>query len=233
MKIENSVAVVTGANRGLGLAFAKALLERGAKKVYAGARQPSSVTLPGVIPVELDVTRPETIAAFAAVAGDVTLVINNAGIAKGGGVLSNDAVEKARAEIETNYLGPLVTSQAFAPILAKNGGGAIVNVLSALSWVTLPQTSTYSASKSAAWALTNGLRNELRPQNTHVLGVHLGFTDTDMARHVAAPKSRPEDIVRHALDALEAGQDEALADAVSQTIKQNLSGGVYLDAWRS
>jgi NAD(P)-dependent dehydrogenase (short-subunit alcohol dehydrogenase family) len=230
MKIQNSVALVTGANRGLGLAFAKALLERGAKKVYAAAREPSSVTLPGVVPVQLDVTRPETIAALAAKATDVTLLVNNAGISKGSGALAADAVRKAREEIETNYLGPLAVSQTFAPILAKNGGGAIVNVLSALSWVVLPRSATYSASKAAAWALTNGLRSELREQHTQVLALHVGFIDTEMVRTVDAPKALPEDVVRRTLDALEAGNDEVLADTTSQQVKQALSSGVYLNA---
>jgi NAD(P)-dependent dehydrogenase (short-subunit alcohol dehydrogenase family) len=228
MKIENSVALVTGANRGLGLAFAKELLARGAKKVYAAARDPKTVTLPGVVPVALDVTRPESVAALAEIAGDVTLLVNNAGISKGGGALAPNAVAKAREEIETNYLGPLATSQAFAPILGKNGGGAIVNVLSALSWVSLPTSATYSASKAAAWGLTNGLRTELRGQGTQVLGLHVGFMDTDMTSRLDVPKVKTEDVVRRTLDALEAGQDEVLADDVSVKLKENLSAGVYL-----
>ena len=121
-------------------------------------------------------------------------------------------------------------SRAFAPILARNGGGAIVNVLSALSWVAFPSSSTYSASKAAAWAFSNGLRNELRGQGTQVLALHVGYMDTDMVREVAAPKSKPEDVARQTLEALEAGKSEILADEVSRRIKQNLSAepGVYL-----
>lgn len=232
MIIQNSVALVTGANRGLGRAFARELLARGARKVYAGARDPASVDLPGVVPVRLDVTDPEQIAALAREAGDVTLLVNNAGIIRKGGLLGPDALAGARAELETNYLGPLATSRAFAPILAENGGGAIINVLSVLSWVALPTSATYSASKAAAWALTNGLRNELRPQHTQVLGLHVGYIDTDMVRAIDAPKSSPEEVVRKTLDALEAGQEEILADDLSHAVKRGLSAqpGVYLGA---
>jgi NAD(P)-dependent dehydrogenase (short-subunit alcohol dehydrogenase family) len=230
MQIKNAVALVTGANRGLGLAFARVLLERGARKVYAAARDPSTISLPGVVPVRLDVTRPEQVEAIAREARDVTLLINNAGILKGTTLLANDAQAAARDELETNYLGPLATSSAFAPILASHGGGAIVNVLSVLSWLSFPGTSTYSASKAAAWAMTNGLRNELRGQKTQVLGLHVGYVDTDMAHGVNAPKSNPTEVVRLTLDALEAGGEEILADEVSRNVKKGLSAepGVYL-----
>ena len=230
MKIQNSVALVTGANRGLGLAFTQALLAGGARKVYAAARDPASVKQAGVVPVRLDVTNAEQVAATAAELGDVTLVINNAGIIRGSGFLGEKGVEAVRAELETNFFGPVNVSRAFAPILARNGGGAIVNVLSALSWVAFPSSSTYSASKAAAWAFSNGLRNELRGQGTQVLALHVGYMDTDMVRHVTAPKSKPEDVVKAALEALEAGKSEVLADEVSRRIKQNLSAepGVYL-----
>lgn len=228
MDIKNSVVLVTGANRGLGLAFANALLARGAQRVYAGARDPASVTAPGLVPVVLDVTRPATIEAAAAKLSDVTLLVNNAGITRGSGALAEDALTRAREEIETNYLGPLAVAAAFAPTLAKNGGGAILNVLSALSWVTLPRSTTYSASKAAAWALTNGLRTELREQKTQVVGLHAGFIDTDMVRAVQAPKISPEEVVRIALDAVEAGSEEVLVDDVSRAVKSGLSNGVYL-----
>ena len=232
MIIQSSVALVTGANRGLGLAFARELLARGARKVYAAAREPASVTLPGVVPVRLDVTQPDQLEALARDAGDVSLLVNNAGIIRSGSLLGADALSAAREELETNYIGPLATSRAFAPKLAANGGGAIINVLSVLSWVALPGTGTYSASKAAAWALTNGLRNELRAQNTRVLGLHVGYIDTDMVRAIEAAKSAPEDVVRKTLDALEAGQDEILADDVSRRVKSGLSAqpGVYLGA---
>jgi NAD(P)-dependent dehydrogenase (short-subunit alcohol dehydrogenase family) len=230
MKINNSVAFVTGANRGLGLAFAKALLAGGARKVYAAARDPASVTLPGVTPVRLDVTNSDEVAAAARACDDVDLLVNNAGIARGKGVLAPDALEAVRAELAANLFGPMEASRAFAPILARNGGGAIVNVLSVLSWVSFPSSATYSVSKAAAWALTNGLRNELRAQGTQVLALHVGYMDTDMAAHIAGPKSRPEDVVAFTLKTLEAGGEEALADQVSRNVKQGLAAerGVYL-----
>ena len=230
MKIQNAVALVTGANRGLGLAFTQALLAGGARKIYAAARDPASGKQAGVEPVRLDVTNAEQVAATAAELGDVTLVINNAGIIRGSGFLGEKGVEAVRAELETNFFGPVHVSRAFAPILGRNGGGAIVNVLSALSWVAFPSSSTYSASKAAAWAFSNGLRNELRGQATQVLALHVGYMDTDMVRHVTAPKSRPEDVVKAALEALEDGKSEVLADEVSRRIKQNLSAepAVYL-----
>jgi NAD(P)-dependent dehydrogenase (short-subunit alcohol dehydrogenase family) len=233
MKIQNAVALVTGANRGLGAAFATALLAGGARKVYAAARDPASVKLPGATPIRLDVTNAEEIAAAARDCGDVTLVINNAGILRGNeGFLAAGGVEAARAEMETNYFGPLGVSRGFAPILARNGGGAIVNVLSVLSWVTFPQVAGYSASKAAAWSLTNDLRDELHAQGTQVLGLHVGYMDTDMASHVAGPKSRPEDVVRQVLEALEAGREEVLADELSRNVKKGLAAepGVYLSA---
>ncbi|WP_422015944.1 SDR family oxidoreductase [Reyranella sp.] len=230
MKIKDSVALVTGANRGLGLAFTQALLAGGARKVYAAARDPASVKQAGVVPLRLDVTNAGEVEAAAAELGDVTLVINNAGIIRGSGFLGETGVEAVRAELETNFFGPVNVSRAFAPILARNGGGAIVNVLSALSWVAFPSSSTYSASKAAAWSFSNGLRNELRSQGTQVLALHVGYMDTDMVREVAAPKSKPEDVARQTLEALEAGKSEILADEVSRRIKQNLSAepGVYL-----
>jgi NAD(P)-dependent dehydrogenase (short-subunit alcohol dehydrogenase family) len=230
MKIQDSVALVTGANRGLGLAFARALLAGGARKVYAAARDPASVTLRGVQAIRLDVTNPDEVAAAARDLPDVTLLVNNAGVLRGSGFLSPGGVDAVRAELETNFFGPLALSRAFAPALARNGGGAIINVLSALSWVSFPTSSTYSASKAAAWSLSNGLRGELGGQGTQVLALHVGFMDTDMIRHVTAPKSDPNDVVRQTLAALEAGKSEILADEVSRRIKQNLSAepGVYL-----
>ncbi len=230
MKIQDSVALVTGANRGLGLAFTRALLAGGARKVYAAARDPGSVTLPGVQPIRLDVTKPDEVAAAARDLPDVTLLVNNAGVLRGSGFLSPGGIDAVRAELETNFFGPLTLTRAFAPILARNGGGAIVNVLSALSWVSLPTSSTYSASKAAAWSLSNGLRGELHGQGTQLLALHVGYMDTDMIRHVTAPKSDPNDVVRQTLAALEAGKSEILADEVSRRIKQNLSAepGVYL-----
>ena len=222
MKIRNSIALVTGANRGLGRAFVQALLNAGARKVYAAARDPRSIEIPGVEPLQLDVTNMRDVVAAANVATDVNLVINNAGIFRPTPLLAvNDA--DLRAEMDTNYFGTLAMSRAFAPVLARNGGGALVNVLSALSWVNLPGTALYSASKAAAWSLTNALRQELGAQSTHVVALHVGFMDTDMAKDVQAPKSNPFDVARQVLAALESGSTEVLADSVSRQVKEGLS----------
>ena len=228
MKIPDSTALVTGANRGLGRAFAQALLAGGAKKVYAAARDPASIDLDGVVPLRLDVTNPAEVAAAARQAGDVSLIINNAGILKGAPVVGAD--NDLRAEMETNFFGTLAVSRAFAPILAGNGGGALVNVLSVLSWVNLPGSALYSASKAAAWSLTNALRQELRAQGTQVVALHVGYMDTDMVRSVQAPKSNPRDVARLVLDAVESGRDEVLADAISREVKAGLNAEppVYL-----
>ncbi|RST55013.1 SDR family oxidoreductase [Variovorax sp. MHTC-1] len=220
MKIKDSVVFITGANRGLGLAYARAALAAGAKKVYAAARDPKSITLEGVHAVALDVTKPEQIEAAARACGDVTLLVNNAGISRGSGLLSPAAMDVARDEFETNFFGPWALSRAFAPVLAKNGGGAIVNVLSALSWVSLPGAATYSTSKSATWSLSNGLRNELREQGTQVVSVHVAFMDTDMASHVPGDKTSPDDVAKQTFAAVESGLPEVLADAVTRQVKQ-------------
>lgn len=232
MELKNATVLITGANRGIGLAFAREALARGARKVYAGARDPSSISLPGLQAIKLDVTSDEDVAAAAALAKDVTLVINNAGIAATGGFLAGDSIESARRHLETNLLGPLRVAQAFAPVLAANGGGALLNVLSIASWINRPLLGVYGMSKSAAWALTNGLRHELREQGTQVLGLHMGFVDTDLTRGLDAPKSTPESVVRQAFDALEAGAEEVLADDATRQVKQGLAAEppVYLQA---
>ncbi|MBQ0929502.1 SDR family oxidoreductase [Ideonella sp. 4Y16] len=232
MKLDNATVLITGANRGIGLAFAKAALARGARKVYAGARDPASVSLPGVTPLRLDVNAPGDIAAAVAQASDVNLVINNAGIAQFGGFLDTDAEARLRRQLETNVFGVMRVSQAFAPVLAANGGGALLNVASIASWITSPALAGYALTKSAAWSLSNGLRHELRGQKTQVLTLHMAFVDTDMTQGIDAPKSTPEQIVARALDALEAGAEEVLADELTQQVKLGLSAhpGVYLQA---
>ncbi len=230
MKIQNATLLITGANRGIGLAFAREALARGARKVYAGARNPGSVSLAGVEAIALDVNDDAQVAEAARRCSDVTLVINNAGIANPGGFLAEGGIESARSQMETNFFGPLRVSQAFAPVLAAHGGGAILNVLSVASWINSPMLSVYGASKSAAWALTNGLRNDLRAQGTQVLGLHMGFVDTDLTRGIDMPKTSPDDVVRRAFDALEAGAEEVLGDELTQQIKRGLSAepGIYL-----
>ncbi|MCW3038537.1 MAG: short chain dehydrogenase [Solirubrobacterales bacterium] len=228
MELDNAVVLITGANRGLGRAFTTALLDAGAAKVYAGARDPQSVDAsdPRVVPLRLDITRPEDVAAAAGIAADVTLLVNNAGIATGTHALGDDGLEGARQEMEVNYFGHLAVSRAFAPVLAANGGGALVNVLSALSWVSFPQYGNYSAAKSAAWSLTNHLRTVLRGQGTLVSGLHLGYADTDMTAGVDAPKAAPADIAAALVAGLRVGEEEILADETSRFVKAALSGPV-------
>lgn len=224
MQLRNAVVFITGANRGLGRAFAEAALAGGAAKVYAAARDPATITLPGVVPVALDVTDPAQVAAAAARCGDVTLLINNAGVSQASSVLGADAIATARHHFETNVFGVWALTQAFAPVLQANGGGAVLNVLSVLSWLTLPGLTPYSASKSAAWALSNGLRAELKAQGTQVTSLHVGYMDTDMTRGLDAPKSAPADVAHLALQGVEAAAFEVLADDVSRQVKQSLSG---------
>ncbi|MCU6434300.1 SDR family oxidoreductase [Undibacterium sp. Jales W-56] len=230
MKIENAVVLITGANRGIGLAFARALLARGARKVYAAARNPATVTLPGVQALQLDVTKPEEIAAAVKLAADVNIVINNAGIAEPGGFLALGSEAVARRIFETNFFGMLNISKAFAPVLKTNGGGALLNVLSVAAWLNGAELAAYSASKSAAWSLTNALRHELAGQKTQVLGLHMAYVDTDLTRGFDVQKSSAEEIVQRALDGLEAGVDEVLADALTQQVRQGLAAPrpVYL-----
>lgn len=223
MKIENAVALVTGANRGIGLAFTRELLARGARKVYAGVRNPATVLPPGVHPLQLDVTKPDDVAAAAELASDVTLVINNAGIAQPGGFLAPDSEDVARRIFETNFFAMLRMSKAFAPILEANGGGALLNVLSVVSWMNGGELAAYSASKSAAWSLTNALRSELAAQKTQVLALHMGYVDTDLTHGFDVPKSSPEEIVRRALDGLASGLDEVLADEITLQVKQGMT----------
>lgn len=231
MKLDNAVVFVTGANRGIGLEFARQALAAGARKVYAGARDPSTVTLPGVVPVRLDVTDPAQVARAAADCGDVTLVVNNAGIAQTGSLLDPGSVGQLRAMFDTNVLGILHMSHAFAPVLAKNGGGAFLNVLSVVSWFSGQGLGAYSATKSAAWNLTNGLRGELKAQGTQVLGLHVGFVDTDLTEGFDAPKLAPAVVVERAYAALAQGQSEVLIDETSQQVKQGLTAtpSFYLD----
>jgi NAD(P)-dependent dehydrogenase (short-subunit alcohol dehydrogenase family) len=222
MNIEGSVAFVTGANRGLGASYVRALLDRGAAKVYAAARGPETSADPRLVGVRLDLTDRASIAEAARLAGDVTLVINNAGISTSTPILGDE--DRLRQELEVNYLGPVALSRNFAPVLGSNGGGALVNVLSALSWLSSPTTSAYSAAKAAMWSATNALRLTLAEQGTLVVAVHVGYMDTDMAAHISAPKTAPDAVAAATLDGVEVGDSEVLADDTCRRVRAALSG---------
>ena len=223
MKIAGSVALVTGADRGLGRAFARDLVRRGAARVYGAARNPAAVTEPGVSPIALDITDPERVARVANECGDVSLLVNNAGVMKASPFIGAPSLDAARLEMEVNYFGTLSMCRAFAPVLAAGGGGAIVNMLSVTSFFTSPLDPSYSASKAAELSLTNGVRMELSRQGTLVVAVHAGFIDTDMAAGIDAPKISPESVAQQTFDAVEAGDIEVLTDERSKSIKASLS----------
>jgi NAD(P)-dependent dehydrogenase (short-subunit alcohol dehydrogenase family) len=224
MNIEGSTALVTGANRGLGRHIANELLARGAF-VYAGARDPDAIDIPGVKAVQLDITDPQSVAAAAAAAGDVNVLINNAGSSTGADLLEGDLGD-IRLEMDTHYFGTLSVVRAFAPTIAANGGGSILNILSALSWIGLPNIGAYCAAKSAEWSLTNALRVQLAEQGVRVASLHVGYMDTDMAASVTSPKSDPADIAKIAIDGLEGDLYEIVADDTSRQVLSLLSGGV-------
>ncbi|MFF0079313.1 SDR family oxidoreductase [Streptomyces canus] len=224
MDLSTNTALVTGANRGLGRALAAELLSRGAT-VYAGARDPDQVDLPGAKPIALDITDPASVTAAAKATGDVTILVNNAGSSTGAALLTAD-LDDIRLEMDTHYLGTLSVVRAFAPQIAANGGGSILNILSVLSWFSLPQSGAYCAAKSAEWSLTNALRVQLADRGIRVAGLHVGYMDTDMVRAVDAAKSNPADIARIAVDGIAAGAYEILADESSRQAQAALAGGV-------
>jgi NAD(P)-dependent dehydrogenase (short-subunit alcohol dehydrogenase family) len=223
VNIKGSTVVVTGGQRGLGKAIVDELLQRGAAKVYATARAPKQSDDPRVVSVELDVTNTNSVAGLAVTAADADIVVNNAGTLGASKLLSSD-IEEIRAVFETNYFGAVRVAKAFAPILAENGGGALVDILSVLSWVG--GFGGYGDSKAAFWSATNSLRIELEKQGTLVTGVHLGYTDTDMVSEFDVPKNDPRDVARQIVDGIEQGDAEVLADDLTRQIKAGLSGPV-------
>ncbi|MBV1940401.1 SDR family oxidoreductase [Streptomyces sp. BV286] len=222
MELKNTVAVVTGANRGLGRHLAAQLLERGAK-VYGAARRPETVDLAGVIPLRLDITDEESIRAAVSVASDATLLVNNAGISTATPLIAGDP-DAVRLEMETNFFGPLAVTRAFAPVIEGNGGGAVLNVLSVLSWLHPAGLGAYAAAKAAGWALTNASREELAPRGISVSALHVGYMDTEMAASIPADqKADPADVAAQALAGLEEGRLEVLADDTTRYVKQGLA----------
>jgi len=228
MNVQNSVAVVTGANRGIGKAYVEALVQAGVRRIYATARDITSleetvaIAPERIIPITLDVTNLEQINAFAQTAQDATLLINNAGVLGAGGLFTPTSVETAQWEMTTNYFGTLNMVRAFAPVLKQNGGGTIVNLLSIVSVVNAPIFSSYSASKAALYSLTQGIRAELAQQGTTVIGVFPGPVDTAMAEGVPMDKVAPIEVAKATLQAVEQGIEEVYPDPVSQNVFANL-----------
>lgn len=222
MEIAGSVALVTGSNRGIGRRFAEELLARGATKVYATARRPESVHIDGVEVLPLDITDQRSVDAVALAAPDVTLLVNNAGITAEGSLVTGP-LEDAHRVMDTNHWGTLSMIRAFAPVIESNGGGAIVNVLSALSWFASPGYGGYAAAKAAAWNMTNAVRMELAGRGISVQGLHLGAADTEMMADYDGPKADPSDIARASLDGVAQGVAEVVADEWSAMVKASLA----------
>lgn len=220
MNIENSIALVTGANRGLGKAYTDALLAAGVAKVYTGARDPACVAITDsrLVPVKLDVTQDADVHAAATLCADVNLLINNAGIMLASPILAEGSEAALRAEMEVNVFGMLRMVRAFAPVLARNGGGAIANMLSVVSWFVFPFNATYCASKHAALALTEGVRIQLKSQGTQVVAVYAGFIDTDMAAGLDREKTPPRQVAERTLDGIRNGLNDVHADERAEAV---------------
>ena len=219
----DQVALVTGANRGIGRQFVEELRARGVQKIYATARRPESIDAPGVDVLRLDLTDHESVVAAARDASDVTLLINNAGISTGTPLITGD-LAGIRREMDTHFWGTLDVIREFAPVLAANGGGSISNVLSALAWFQVPGNGAYGVAKAAEWNMTNAVRQELAGQNTLVQGVHLGAADTDIMAGYQGPMIHPRDVARAALDGLATGAIEVIVDDWSAMVKASLAG---------
>jgi NAD(P)-dependent dehydrogenase (short-subunit alcohol dehydrogenase family) len=222
-QIEGASALVTGGNRGFGRAIVQELLERGAAKVYATSRSPFSVDDARVVPLVVDVTDDASVAAAAVVATDVSILVNNAGLTNRAPLLTAPLAD-IEGELDANLFGLLRVTRAFAPILAEHESSAVLNVLSALSWLSLGNG--YEVSKAAAWSATNGLRIALQEQGTTVTGLHVGYMDTDMVANVDAPKADPREVASQAVDAILDGSYEVLADDTSSWLKSQLSGEI-------
>jgi NAD(P)-dependent dehydrogenase (short-subunit alcohol dehydrogenase family) len=223
--LADRTVLVTGANRGMGREYVAQLLDRGVTKVYAAARDPRTIDVadPRVIPLQLDVTDATSVAKAAEAASDVSVLINNAGIARGTSVLNRDT-SKLRQEMETNLFGPLAMASAFADRIAERSG-AIVNVASVLAW--MPVGASYGVSKAAMWSATDSMRVELASRGVQVVGVYVGLVDTDMGSFSDSPKADPADVVRQVLDGIESGADEVLADEMTRVARAHLSKPIH------
>jgi NAD(P)-dependent dehydrogenase (short-subunit alcohol dehydrogenase family) len=219
MKIQGSIALVTGASRGIGRSLVSALLAGGATKVYAAARDVSKIDArdPRVVPLQLDVTNGDDIAAAAKKAADVNLLINNAGV-----LASYDLLATPRSDIErdlaTNFFGTLAVTRAFAPIIERSGGGAVANLLTVVSLASMPALGGYSAAKAAAFSLTQALRAQLRAKKIDVHAVFPGPIDTDMAKDITLPKTSPDVAARAIVEGIARGDEDILPDPMAQQV---------------
>jgi NAD(P)-dependent dehydrogenase (short-subunit alcohol dehydrogenase family) len=223
MELKDKVVLVTGANRSIGKAFVALAREAGARRVYAAIRSEAAARSVQGIPVLLDITNPVAAVHAASVCEDVEVVINNAGFLAPGPLVGAAGAASLDRHLAVNATGLLNVSQAFAPVLKRNGGGAFINILSVLSWLSLEHTGAYSVSKAAAWAITNSLRVELKGQNTHVLAVHPGYVDTDMTAGLDVPKMSPHEVATLVFAALARGESELVLSQEGAWVKQNLS----------
>lgn len=223
--LNEAVVLVTGANGGIGTPLVREALARGARKVYATARSPrGDWEDQRIVPLPLDVTDSASIQDCVAAASDVTVLINNAGVSVTTPGILTQTEDEIRANVATNFLGPLFLARAFAPILSANRGSVLVDIHSVLSWYAV--AGIYSATKAAMWSATNSLRLELAPAGVHVVGVHMGYVDTRMAAHTDDPKIDPLDFANTVYDGVEAGLYEILVDEVSHMAKAGLSAPV-------
>jgi NAD(P)-dependent dehydrogenase (short-subunit alcohol dehydrogenase family) len=223
MEIKGTTVLVTGANRGLGQALVQALQEAGCAKIYAGARRVDGRAASGAVhPVQLDITNAKQVLEAAEQCHDIGLLINNAGMAAFAPALGSPTIDDARREMETNYFGTLAMCRAFAPVLKRAGGGALVNVLSVVSWFNAPMQGTYCASKSAEWSLTKAVRFELRSQGTLVAGVYAGYIETDMTTGITGLKSSPKTIAARVISGIENNEEEILADSRAESVSSEL-----------
>ena len=222
MRVEGAVALVTGANRGLGRHFAEALVRRGAAKVYGAARRPEQVTSAGVVPIRLDITDEASVRAADAETGDVTLLINNAGMASGASLLDGP-MDEIRAVMESHFFGTLAVTRGFAPQLVSNGPSAVLNVVSVVSWIHPSMLGAYAAAKTAVWAQSDALREELGPLGVALTALHIGFMDTEMIADLDTEKISPAVVADMALDGVEGGAVEVLTDELTRSAKSRLS----------
>jgi NAD(P)-dependent dehydrogenase (short-subunit alcohol dehydrogenase family) len=223
MHPQHSVVVITGANRGIGKALVEAYLKRGVKKIYAAARQPATLAdlvaldQQKVVALEVDVTKPATLAAAATVAHDANVLINNAGVLSFANIL--DASEESlRQDMEVNYFGLIAMTKAFVPVLEQNGGGSVANLLSVVSLASMPAIAGYNASKAAAFSITQAMRADLAARKIHVLGVFPGPIDTDMAKDLPMEKTPPAIVANEIIDGIAARAEDVFPDPMSKQV---------------